>query len=56
MEIRMEKEQDIVNKKINLHVTDIRRIQGAVSNINDQKGKYADDLKRRKIMTKRTTD
>jgi hypothetical protein len=50
----MEKELNVLQKSINLHVNDIKRIQGAVSNLAKKKGLIADGLRRTKMMAKRT--
>jgi len=50
----MEKELTVLQKGINLHVNDIKRIQGAVSNLAKKKGRISDELRRRKMMAKRT--
>ena len=50
----MEKDLNVLQKSINLHVNDIKRIQGAVSNLAIKKGQTADELRRKKVMAKRT--
>jgi len=52
----MEKELNVLQKKINLHVNDIKRIQGAVSNLAIKKGQNADELRRKKIMARKTQE
>jgi hypothetical protein len=52
----MEKDLNILQKSINLHVNDIKRIQGAVSNLAIKKGQTSDELRRKKIMAKRTQE
>ncbi len=46
----MEKDLNVLQKSINLHVKDITRIQGAVRNLAIKKGKTADELRRKKVM------
>jgi len=52
----MEKDLNILQKSINLHVNDIKRIQGAVSSLAIKKGNICDELRRQKVMAKRTQE
>ena len=50
----MDKEENILHKEINLHVNDIKRIQGFISKINDKKGEINDELRRNKDRARKT--
>lgn len=46
LKIKMDKDFVILNKQINLHVSDIERYQGCVSKLGIEKGKNRDELLR----------
>lgn len=46
LKIKMDKDFVVLNKQINLHVSDIERYQGAVSKLGIEKGKNRDELLR----------
>ena len=50
----MDKEENILNKEINLHVNDIKRIQGLISKLSDKKGEVNDELRRNKDRARKT--
>lgn len=54
MQIRREKELNVLQKEINLHVSDIKRIQGMMSKLAIMKGQTADEIKRNKERARRT--
>ena len=45
---------DIVNKKVNLHVKDIERMQGLLSKYAKRKGKFEDELRRARDNARKT--
>ena len=50
----MDKELNTLQKEINLHVNDIKRIQGLISRLNVTKGKTQDELRRIKDRARKT--
>ena len=54
LKIRMDKELNTLQKEINLHVNDIKRIQGLISRLNVTKGKTQDELRRTKDRARKT--
>ena len=52
----MDKEISVLQKQINLHVHDIERIQGFVSNLANKKGKTRDKLLRDKERSRKTME
>lgn len=52
--IKRNKETDILNKQINLHLKDIVRIQNSISNVYKEKGKSEDELRRLKERQRNT--
>src|SRR5258708_7408135 len=50
----MDKEDNILNKEINLHVNDIKRIQGSISKLANKKGEINDELRRNKDRARKT--
>lgn len=52
--IEKNKETDVLNKQINLHISDIVRIQNSLSNMYDDIAKKADELKRLKERQRNT--
>lgn len=52
----MDKEINVLQKQINLHVHDIERIQGFVANLANKKGKTRDELLRNKERSRRTME
>jgi hypothetical protein len=54
LEIKKEKELNILEKEISLHVGDIKRIQGAMKKIAIMKGKSQDELRRNKDKARNT--
>jgi len=56
LKIQMDKELNVLQKQINLHVHDIERIQGFVSRLAITKGKTVDELRRNKAKAKKTME
>ena len=54
LKIKMDKDLIKLQKEINLHVADIKRIQGLMSKIGIAKGKNADELRRIKEKSRKT--
>lgn len=54
LKIKMDKELNTLQKEINLHVNDIKRIQGLISRLAVIKGKNNDELRRNKDRAKKT--
>ena len=54
LKIKMDKEENILQKEINLHVNDIKRIQGFISKLADKKGEVQDELRRNKDRARKT--
>ena len=54
LRIKMEKELNTLQKEINLHVNDIKRIQGLISRLAIKKGYTNDELRRNKDRAKKT--
>jgi len=52
----MDKDLNVLQKQINLHVHDIERIQGFVSTLAIQKGKTRDELLRGKERSRKTME
>ena len=50
----MDKDLIILQKEINLHVADIKRIQGLMSRLALMKGEKADELRRLKDKSRKT--
>lgn len=56
LKILMDKELTVLQKQINLHVHDIERIQGFVSNLANKKGNTRDELLRDKERSRKTME
>lgn len=54
LRIKMDKELNTLQKEINLHVNDIKRIQGLISRLAIKKGETNDELRRNKDRAKKT--
>jgi len=54
LKITMDKELIILQKEINLHVADIKRIQGLMSRLAITKGEQTDELRRNKEKSRKT--
>lgn len=54
LKIKMDKELNILQKEIHLHVSDIRRIQGLMSRLAIKKGETNDELRRHKEKARKT--
>jgi hypothetical protein len=54
LKIRMDKDLIVLQKEINLHVADIKRIQGLMQRVASMKGKTADELRRNKDKSRKT--
>mmetsp|Transcript_29401 Transcript_29401/g.29006 ORF Transcript_29401/g.29006 Transcript_29401/m.29006 type:complete len:431 (-) Transcript_29401:57-1349(-) len=54
LRIKMDKELNTLQKEINLHVNDIKRIQGLISRLAVKKGETNDELRRNKDRAKKT--
>ena len=54
--IKQQKEESILLKKINLHITDIKRIQGFIKWLAKTKGETKDELRRTKERARYTND
>ena len=50
----MDKELNILQKEINLHVADIKRIQGLIARLARIKGSTQDELRRLKDKSRKT--
>jgi hypothetical protein len=50
----MDEERNVLEKKINLHVKDIERIQGLMARLSKKKGQTVDELRRVKDQSKKT--
>lgn len=56
MKIQMDKDLIVLQKQINLHVHDIERMQGFVSNLASNKGRVRDEILRGKAMSRKTME
>jgi len=54
LKITMDKELVVLQKQINLHVTDIERYQGFVSRLSIKKGNTVEELRRNKDKARKT--
>ena len=54
LKIKMDKDLIILQKEINLHVADIKRIQGLMARVALKKGSIADELRRIKDKSRKT--
>jgi hypothetical protein len=54
LKIRMDKDLIVLQKEINLHVADIKRIQGLMARIAVTKGSTQDELRRNKEKSRKT--
>lgn len=54
LKIKMDKDLIILQKEINLHVADIKRIQGLMSRLAITKGQSTDELRRNKEKSRKT--
>jgi hypothetical protein len=54
LKIKMDKELNVLQKEINLHVNDIKRIQGLISRLALIKGESQDELRRNKDRARKT--
>ena len=54
LKIRMDKDLIVLQKEINLHVADIKRIQGLMQRLALKKGENADELRRNKEKSRKT--
>lgn len=54
LKIKMDKTLVVLQKEINLHVADIKRIQGLMARIAVKKGDNADELRRNKEKSRKT--
>lgn len=54
LKIKMDQELTVLQKQINLHVSDIDRYQGFVTRIAMQRGKVVEELRRDKEIARRT--
>jgi len=54
LKIRMDKDLIVLQKEINLHVADIKRIQGLMSRLALTKASGADELRRAKDKSRKT--
>ena len=54
LKIKMDKELNVLQKEINLHVNDITRIQGLISRLAVMKGDSLDELRRSKEKARKT--
>ena len=54
LQIKMDKSLNVLQKEINLHVADIKRIQGLMATLAQQKGATADELRRIKEKSRKT--
>ena len=54
LQIKMDKQLNVLQKEINLHVADIKRIQGLMATLAQQKGATADELRRIKEKSRKT--
>ena len=56
MKIQMDKDLIVLQKQINLHVHDIERMQGFVTNLAQKKGNIRDEILRGKERSRRTME
>jgi hypothetical protein len=56
MKIQMDKDLILLQKQINLHVHDIERMQGFVTNLANNKGKVRDEIHRGKERSRKTME
>jgi hypothetical protein len=56
LNIKRNKELTVLEKEINLHVSDIKRIQGLISRLGIMKGKSHDELRRTKDKARKTME
>ncbi len=56
LNIKRNKELNVLEKEINLHVTDIKRIQGLITRLGKMKGKTQDELRRTKEKARKTME
>ena len=54
LKIKMDKDLIVLQKEINLHVADIKRIQGLMTRLAITKGDTADELRRIKDKSRKT--
>lgn len=54
LKIKMDKELNRLQKEINLHVNDIKRIQGLITRLSKKKGETQDELRRVKDRSRKT--
>jgi len=54
LKIKMDKDLIVLQKEINLHVADIKRMQGLMSRLALMKGEKADELRRLKDKSRKT--
>jgi hypothetical protein len=54
LKIKMDKDLIVLQKEINLHVADIKRIQGLMARVALKKGSIADELRRIKDKSRKT--
>lgn len=54
LKIKMDKDLIVLQKEINLHVADIKRIQGLMQRVALTKGETADELRRNKDKSRKT--
>ena len=54
LKIKMDKELTILQKQVNLHVSDVDRYQGFVTRIALNRGKVVEELRRDKEIARRT--
>ena len=54
LKIKMDKDLIVLQKEINLHVADIKRIQGLMSRLAITKGEKQDELRRLKEKSRKT--
>jgi|688.fasta_scaffold461519_1 hypothetical protein len=56
LKIEMDHHKVVLSKQINLHVSDILRMQGYVKKLAIDKGKVRDELLRAKVRSRKTMD
>jgi hypothetical protein len=54
LKIKMDKELNVLQKEIHLHVNDIKRIQGLISRLAIIKGETNDEIRRTKERARKT--
>lgn len=54
LKIQMDKDLNVLQKEIGLHVSDIERMQGYISRTATMMGNSADELKRNKEKSRKT--